>query len=118
MVCVLFSECPLELNHGHRSIPECELLFVVRPCDHCFYLINCHCKDPTFWCGVLEKRLIAAENISAAICRSVFQFVALNHKEMLFAKNREREAFLSGIEKVPISLLTLVQGYALESVRE
>jgi hypothetical protein len=113
-VCVLFSECSLKLNLQHAQIPKCELLFIVTPISDALYTISARCIDPTFWCSVLEERLVTRENIQAAICRSAFQFVAVRRRELFVAKDEERSSFLKSIETAPISVISLVNGHAFE----
>jgi Fe-S-cluster containining protein len=98
-------------------VPKCELLFIVQPYDLRYYHLQCKCKDPLFWCSVLNERLVACQNLSAAICRSIFQYVAVHQKDLLFAKDEERAAFIRDEPKEPVSLLGLVSGYALEQLK-
>jgi hypothetical protein len=117
-VSVLFSEFPLRLNRKHRLIPKCQLLLFVRPFTERFYHISCVCTKEEFWCSLLGDRAIAAENVASAICRSIFQFVAIEKPELLFEKDQERADFLRSIETVPTTLLGLVRGYALDEFRD
>jgi hypothetical protein len=114
-ISILFSEFPLKLNRSHRLIPKSQLLFIVRPFTARLYHIACISKK-SYWFSALGDRIIAAENIAAEICRSIFQFVALEKRELFFTNDEARSNFLREIETVPVSLFRLLSGYALNEL--
>jgi hypothetical protein len=113
---LLFCESPLRLNAKHGAIPNCELLFVVTPVDERLWHIWCQSKNAAFWCNVLQKRVINGRNLSYTLAVAVFQYVTLSQRDLLFAKDDERREFLARIQKIPVSNLDLVNGFALDAL--
>jgi hypothetical protein len=106
---VVFTECPMRVNTRHQSLPKCDLLFYICPGDGKLYRIWCQCKNSQFWSHVMQYRIIARDDILRSISVTVFQYVALFKRGMLFEKDEERKDFLQNVPRSRIGALELIE---------
>jgi hypothetical protein len=108
---VLFSESPLKLNLKHRSLPKCDLIFFVSPLDEKLYRIRCKCKNTSFWCNILEERIIERTSMLWTITMATFHYVALFRQELLFCQDEKRLQFLREIPRRKMSPFDVIRAF-------